>query len=99
MYINIFSILYILITFFLVRQVRCPQLVEGTFPLSYYSFDTLIKLLLLLLFAVFLNSCLLRRHSLSNHFLLDILMCRFLIILIFTETTLSGGSKDIFYFI
>ena len=48
MYINIFSILYILITF-LVRQVRCPQLVEGTFPLSYYSFDTLIKLLLLLL--------------------------------------------------
>ena len=33
----------------LVRQVRCPQLVEGTFPLSYYSFDTLIKLLLLLL--------------------------------------------------
>ena len=21
-----------------VRQVRCPQLVEGTFPLSYYSF-------------------------------------------------------------
>ena len=42
------SILYILITF-LVRQVRCPQLVEGTFPLSYYSFDTLIKILLLLL--------------------------------------------------
>ncbi len=35
--------LFILITF-LVRQVRCPQLVEGTFPLSYY----LIKLLLLL---------------------------------------------------
>ena len=46
MYINN-SILYILITF-LVRQVRCPQLIEGTFPLSYYSFDTLIKLLLLL---------------------------------------------------
>ena len=52
MYINIFSILYILITF-LVRQVRCPQLVEGTFPLSYYSFDTLIKLLLLLLLLYF----------------------------------------------
>ena len=45
--------LYILITF-LVRQVRCPQLVEGTFPLSYYSFDTLIKLLLLLLLSLLL---------------------------------------------
>ena len=41
-------------THFLVRQVRCPQLVEGTFPLSYYSFDTLIKLLLLLLLLLLL---------------------------------------------
>ena len=64
-----FSILYILITF-LVRQVRCPQLVEGTFPLSYYSFDTLIKLLLLLLL---LLSRKLVRHLMTKHEIFELL--------------------------
>ena len=37
---------------FLVRQVRCPQLVEGTFPLSYYSFWHVNKVIIIIIIII-----------------------------------------------